>query len=101
MYRKGDVRYEPLPLPDRVQMEPEAALRAADSFLAFMRQRHSVRHYSRRDVPEAVIAALLAHLGVLDPGVAARYCGAVQTNCRGLHTGELRLAPGFLARNIG
>ncbi len=50
---------------------------------------------------EAVIAALLAHLGVLDPGVAARYCGAVQTNCRGLHTGELRLAPGFLARNIG
>ena len=46
---------------------------------------------------EAVIAALLAHLGVLDPAMAARYSGAAQTNCRGLHTGELRLAPGFLA----
>jgi len=68
MYRKGDVRYEPLPLPDRVQMEPEAALRAADSFLAFMRQRHSVRHYSRRDVPEAVIAACIAAAGTAPSG---------------------------------
>ena len=29
MYRKGEVSYQPLPLPDRVQLEPEASLAAA------------------------------------------------------------------------
>lgn len=33
MYRKGEVSYQPLPLPDRVQLEPEASLAAAERFL--------------------------------------------------------------------
>lgn len=46
---------------------------------------------------EAAMAALLVHLGVLkagDPAVA-RYLGAPILNCRGIATGEIRLAEGF------
>ena len=68
MYRKGDVSYQPLPLPDRVQLEPEAAQAAAERFLAYMRRRHSVRDYSARPVPEGVIAACIAAAGTAPSG---------------------------------
>ncbi|MEZ5798525.1 MAG: nitroreductase family protein [Paracoccaceae bacterium] len=68
MYRKGEVSYQPLPLPDRVQMDPEASIRAAGDFLAYMRKRHSVRHYSGQPVPEAVIAACIAAAGTAPSG---------------------------------
>ncbi|MFM7446225.1 MAG: nitroreductase family protein [Tabrizicola sp.] len=68
MYRKGEVSYQALPLPDRVQMEPEASLQAAETFLAYMRKRHSVRDYSPRPVPEAVIAACIAAAGTAPSG---------------------------------
>ncbi len=60
MYRKGEVSYQPLPLPDRVQMDDMAAQKAVEYFLAYMRKRHSVRDYSARPVPEAVITACIA-----------------------------------------
>ncbi len=46
---------------------------------------------------EAAITALLIRHGVLDAGhpVVERYLTGKQKNCRGLVTGELRLAPGF------
>jgi iodotyrosine deiodinase len=68
MYRKGEVRYQALPLPDRVQQEPEASLEAAERFLAYMRKRHSVRDYSARPVSEAVIAACIAAAGTAPSG---------------------------------
>jgi nitroreductase len=68
MYRKGDVSYQPLPLPDRVQMDDAAALEAAERFLAYMRKRHSVRDYSPRPVPEAVITACIAAAGTAPSG---------------------------------
>ncbi|WP_374435470.1 nitroreductase family protein [Tabrizicola sp.] len=68
MYRKGEVSYQPLPLPDRVQLEPEAAQAAAETFLAYMKQRHSVRDYSARPVPEGVIAACIAAAGTAPSG---------------------------------
>ena len=68
MYRKGEVSYQPLPLPDRVQLEPEDSLAAAERFLAYMRKRHSVRDYSPRPVPEAVIAACIAAAGTAPSG---------------------------------
>lgn len=68
MYRKGEVSYQALPLPDRVQLEPEASLAAAERFLSYMRQRHSVRDYSTRPVPEAVIAACIAAAGTAPSG---------------------------------
>ena len=68
MYRKGELRYQPLPLPDRVQLEDEPSLQAAEGFLAYMRKRHSVRDYSSRPVPEAVIAACIAAAGTAPSG---------------------------------
>ena len=68
MYRKGDVSYQPLALPDRVQMDDAAALDAADRFLAYMRKRHSVRDYAPRPVPEAVIRACIAAAGTAPSG---------------------------------
>ena len=43
MYRKGEVSYQPVPLPDRVQVPDAEALSEAERFLARMRKRHSVR----------------------------------------------------------
>ncbi len=68
MYRKGEVSYQPLPLPDRVQLEPAESLAAAEQFLAYMRKRHSVRDFSTRPVPEAVIAACIAAAGTAPSG---------------------------------
>ncbi|MCX7289234.1 MAG: nitroreductase family protein [Rhodobacterales bacterium] len=68
MYRKGEVSYQPLPLPDRVQMDDAASLQAVESHLAYMRLRHSVRDYSPRPVDEAVIAACIAAAGTAPSG---------------------------------
>ena len=57
MYRKGQVSYQPLPLPDRVQQPEAQALAAAEAFRDYMKRRHSVRQYSARPVPLAVITA--------------------------------------------
>lgn len=68
MYRKGEVSYEPLPLPDRVQLDESASLAAAERFLDYMRRRHSVRDYSDRAVPESVIQACIAAAGTAPSG---------------------------------
>ena len=68
MYRKGEVSYQPLPLPDRVQQDAPQSLAAAEQFLTYMRKRHSVRDYSTRPVPEAVIAACIAAAGTAPSG---------------------------------
>lgn len=68
MYRKGEVSYQALPLPDRVQMKPDASQAEAERFLAYMKKRHSVRDYSTRPVPEAVIAACIAAAGTAPSG---------------------------------
>ena len=59
MYRKGEVRYQALPLPDRVQKPDDEALAAAEVFRDYLKRRHSVRHYASRAVPEAVITACI------------------------------------------
>ena len=68
MYRKGEVSYQALPLPDRVQKTDAEALAAATGFLEYMKKRHSVRDYSSRPVPEAVIAACIAAAGTAPSG---------------------------------
>jgi iodotyrosine deiodinase len=68
MYRKGEVSYQPLPLPDRVQLEPDASLAAAERFRDYMRKRHSVRDYAKTPVPESVIAACIAAAGTAPSG---------------------------------
>jgi iodotyrosine deiodinase len=68
MYRKGEVHYQPLPLPDRVQKPDDEALAAAEAFRDYMRKRHSVRHYSPRPVPEAVLTACIEAAGLAPSG---------------------------------
>lgn len=68
MYRKGEVKYEPLPLPDRVQRSADDALAAAEAFRDYMKKRHSVRQYSSREVPEAVISACIEAAGTAPSG---------------------------------
>lgn len=55
MYRKGEVHYQALALPDRVQKDDAAALADVQAFRDYMKKRHSVRQYSDRAVPRAVI----------------------------------------------
>ena len=68
MYRKGEVSYQPLPLPDRVQLPDEAALLATEAFRDYMKKRHSVRQYSNRAVPEAIIIACIEAAGTAPSG---------------------------------
>ena len=59
MYRKGQVHYEPLPLPDRVQLSAPDSLAAVEGFRDYMRKRHSVRQFSTLPVDVAVIRACI------------------------------------------
>ena len=51
MYRKGEVSYQALPLPDRVQKPDDQALADVQAFRDYMKKRHSVRHCSSRPAP--------------------------------------------------
>lgn len=68
MYRKGEVSYQALDLPDRVQLPETEAVAAAENFRDYMRKRHSVRQFSERLVPDAVIAACIAAAGTAPSG---------------------------------
>lgn len=68
MYRKGEVSYQPLALPDRVQQDDAGSLAAAEAFLTYMKKRHSVRDYSPRPVAAEVIAACIAAAGTAPSG---------------------------------
>lgn len=59
MYRKGEVSYQALPLPDRVQVPPAQSLAQAEAFRDQMRRRHSVRRFATDPVDEAVIRACI------------------------------------------
>lgn len=65
---EAPLHYTPLPLPDRVQLAPDAALEAAQSHLAYMRKSHSVRDFTTDPVPQAVIEACIAAAGSAPSG---------------------------------
>lgn len=52
--------YEPLALPDRVQLSPDQATKASKDFLAYMKKRHSVRDYANTPVPREIIENIIA-----------------------------------------
>jgi iodotyrosine deiodinase len=102
MYRKGEVTYQPLPLPDRVQKPEAEAQVAAEAFRDYMRKRHSVRQYSSRPVPEAVITACIEAAGlapsganhqpwhfaaIADPAMKARIRAAAEEEERAFYAG--------------
>jgi iodotyrosine deiodinase len=102
MYRKGEVSYQPLPLPDRVQLDDAAAIAAAEHFLAYMKKRHSVRDYSTRPVPETVISACISaaatapsganhqpwhFVAISDPAMKARIRDGAEEEERAFYSG--------------
>jgi iodotyrosine deiodinase len=102
MYRKGEVTYRALPLPDRVDPSPEASLQGAQAFLARMRTRHSVRQFSSEPVDRAVIEAIVATAGsapsganhqpwhfaaIADPAMKARIREAAEEEERAFYSG--------------
>jgi iodotyrosine deiodinase len=102
MYCKGEVSYQPLALPDRVQKPDHQALADVTAFADYMRKRHSVRQYSSQTVPEAVIAACIATAGtapsganhqpwhfvaIADPAMKARIREAAEDEERAFYSG--------------
>jgi nitroreductase len=68
MFAKSALTYQPLPLPDRFDMTDAAMQLAADGFHAQMRRRHTVRDYSTRPVPRAVIESCIRTAGSAPSG---------------------------------
>jgi nitroreductase len=60
--------YSPVPLPHRRNLSDEESRAAAESFLDLMQQRHSVRDYAERPVPEDIIATCIAAAGTAPSG---------------------------------
>ena len=102
MYRKGEVQYQPLPLPDRVQLPEAEALAAAEAFRDYMKRRHSVRQYSDRPVSVAVITACIQaaatapsganhqpwhFVAVADPAMKAQIRAAAEAEERAFYAG--------------
>ena len=102
MYRKGEVRYQALALPDRVQKADDQALADALAFRDYMKKRHSVRQYSPRPVPEAVITACIEaactapsganhqpwhFVAIADPAMKARIRAAAEEEERVFYAG--------------
>lgn len=102
MYRKGEVSYQPLPLPDRVQKPDDQALADVRAFRDYMRKRHSVRQYAVRPVPEDIITACIEAAGtapsganhqpwffaaISDPAMKARIRAAAEEEERAFYEG--------------
>lgn len=95
-------RYEPLPLPDRVQVPPAQALAQAEAFRDYLRRRHSVRDFAPDPVPAAVIEAVIAaaasapsganhqpwhFAAIADPAMKARIRAAAEAEERAFYAG--------------
>ena len=102
MYDRGEVRYEPLPLPDRVGLSDAEALERAGAYLAYMKQRHSVRDFAATPVPDAVIKACIAtaatapsganqqpwhFVAIRDPAVKSQIRAAAEAEERAFYDG--------------
>lgn len=102
MYKKGEVSYQPLPLPDRVQLPLGEALTAAKGFRDYMRKRHSVRDFSDHPIPQEIITACIEaaatapsganhqpwhFVAISDPGMKARIRHAAEDEERDFYAG--------------
>ncbi|GKY88691.1 nitroreductase family protein [Sinisalibacter aestuarii] len=63
MFSKDNLPHAPLPLPDRFDWPDEEMLARVTAFFELMTKRHSVRDFSRRPVPRAVIERAVATAG--------------------------------------
>ena len=68
MFVRGDMKYEALALPDRMNMSDDEMQVAADAFYDKMKRRHSVRDFTDRDVPKSVIEKCIQAAGTAPSG---------------------------------
>ena len=93
MYHEGQISYEPVPLPDRREMDDAEMAAAAEAFLSLMKGRHSVRDFDTRPVAQEVIARCVETAGrapsganhqpwhfvaIADPAMKAELRGAAE-----------------------
>ena len=55
--------YEPIKLPDRVQLPEDEAIQKSKSFFEYMCKRHSVRDFSSNPIPKQIIENIIAAAG--------------------------------------
>jgi len=60
--------YDPIALPDRIELSDKASIDAATSFSRLMAKRHTVRHYSDRSVDYSIIKACIRAAGFSPSG---------------------------------
>ncbi len=63
-----NLKYEPIPLPDRQCLDDQESLQRATAYYNFIKQRHSVRHFSTRAVDRAVIETCIRAAGTAPSG---------------------------------
>jgi nitroreductase len=63
-----DYNYDPIPLPDRQQLSAEESLARAEDYYAFIKQRHTVRHFTDEPVARPVIEACIRAAGTAPSG---------------------------------
>ncbi|MFZ1815723.1 MAG: nitroreductase family protein [Rhizobiaceae bacterium] len=68
MFLKDQMKFDPLPLPDRVERSQADMIAQSQAFLSYMRKRHTVREFSPRPVPREVIANCVATAGTAPSG---------------------------------
>ena len=68
MFSKDKLEYRQLPLPDRQDLDDAEMRKRVEDFRDFMAQRHTVRDYSTRPVPQEVIEACVAAAGTAPSG---------------------------------
>jgi len=68
MFAKETLSYRAVPLPDRAEMTDAEMIAAAQAFHDTMRRRHTVRDYSPRPVPRAVIETCIRTAGTAPSG---------------------------------
>jgi len=68
MFAKQDLKFDPIPLPDRADMNADEMLQASDVFLKKMQMRHSVRDFTDEPVSEAIIRNCIQTAGTAPSG---------------------------------
>ncbi|MBV7410203.1 nitroreductase family protein [Maritimibacter sp. DP1N21-5] len=63
MFSRNHLPHDPLPLPDRMDLSDDEALARAQAWFDLMSRRHSVREFTDRPVPRAVIETAVATAG--------------------------------------
>jgi nitroreductase len=68
MFSKQDLNYQPIALPDRIDMPDAAMIEAANAYYTSMQKRHTVRDYCDRPVPKEVIETCIKIAGSAPSG---------------------------------